>query len=154
MGIDYRRDHSLRIPRPDLSIKYDVPNACNDCHADKSYQWSEDYIKKFYGERKKFTYGSVLSAGYLQMEGADTSLIHLIQNDLYPEIVRATAIQYLTDYPNKKSQDIIKSMLDNPEPIVRESAVNAFDENNIMDLIQYSFTNSRRPSKNSTHRCS
>lgn len=135
MGIDYRRDHSLRIPRPDLSIKYDVPNACNDCHADKSYQWSEDYIKKFYGERKKFTYGSVLSAGYLQREGADTSLIHLINNDLYPEIVRATAIQYLAEYPDKKAQEVIKLMLDNPEPIVRESAINAFDENNIMDLI-------------------
>ena len=57
MGIDWRRDHSLRIPRPDISIKYNIPNACNDCHADKSFQWSEDYIKKYYGERKKLTYG-------------------------------------------------------------------------------------------------
>jgi len=135
MGIDYRRDHSLRIPRPDLSILYKVPNACNDCHADKSFQWSEDFIKKYYGERKKFTYGSVLSDGYLQNNGADTSLIHLIKNDLYPEIVRATAIQYLAAYDNKKSKELIKSMLDNPEPIVRESAVTGFDENNIMDLI-------------------
>ena len=36
---------------------------------------------------------SVLSDGYLQKEGADTSLIRLIKSDLYPEIVRATAIQ-------------------------------------------------------------
>ena len=63
MGIDFRRDHSLRVPRPDLSIKYNVPNACNDCHADKSYQWSEDYIKKYFGERKKFSYASVLCDG-------------------------------------------------------------------------------------------
>ncbi len=61
-----------------------------------TYQWSEDYIKKYYGERKKFNYGSVLSEGYLQKEGADTNLIHLIKSDLYPEIVRATAIQYLS----------------------------------------------------------
>ena len=53
MGVDFRRDHSFRIPRPDLSIKYNVPNACNDCHADKSFQWSEEYITKYYGERKK-----------------------------------------------------------------------------------------------------
>jgi len=135
MGIDYRSDHSFRIPRPDISIKYDVPNTCNDCHADKSYQWSEDYIKQYYGERKKFSYGTVLSEGYLQIEGADTSLMQLINNDLYPEIVRATSIQYLSTYQSKESNELIKSMLDNPEPIIRESAVNAFQENNIMDLI-------------------
>ncbi|MBW2285199.1 MAG: hypothetical protein JRF65_11435, partial [Deltaproteobacteria bacterium] len=32
MGIDYRPDHSFRIPRPDLSMKLGVPNACNRCH--------------------------------------------------------------------------------------------------------------------------
>ncbi|MBT8190496.1 MAG: hypothetical protein KJO29_08705, partial [Bacteroidia bacterium] len=30
MGNDYRRDHSFRVPRPDLSHKYGTPNACND----------------------------------------------------------------------------------------------------------------------------
>jgi len=32
MGIHYRLDHSLRIPRPDLSVKVGSPNACNRCH--------------------------------------------------------------------------------------------------------------------------
>ena len=31
MGIDDRRDHSFRLPRPDLSGAL-VPNACNGCH--------------------------------------------------------------------------------------------------------------------------
>ena len=135
MGIDYRRDHSFRIPRPDLSIKYDLPNSCNDCHADKSFQWSEDYIKKYYGERKKFTYGSVLSDGFLQKENADSGLIHLITNDLYPEIVRATALDYLEAYPNMKTWEVVKIMLDSPEPIIREAAVNSFNANNIEDFV-------------------
>lgn len=33
MGIDARRDHSLRVPRPDLSVSLGVPNACQGCHA-------------------------------------------------------------------------------------------------------------------------
>ena len=104
MGIDYRSDHSLRIPRPDLSIKYDVPNTCNDCHADKYYQWSEEYIKKYYGERKKIYYGSVcFQKDYLHKEGADTNLMHLIKNDLYPEIVRATADSISFSYQNMKT---------------------------------------------------
>lgn len=32
MAVDARRDHSLRIPRPDLSLKIDSPNACAGCH--------------------------------------------------------------------------------------------------------------------------
>ncbi len=34
MEVDARRDHSLRIPRPDLSRKIAVPNACTGCHLD------------------------------------------------------------------------------------------------------------------------
>jgi tetratricopeptide (TPR) repeat protein len=36
MAVDPRRDHSLRVPRPDLSVKYDVPNACTGCHLERS----------------------------------------------------------------------------------------------------------------------
>ena len=36
MVVDPRHDHSLRVPRPDLSVKLGTPNACNDCHTDKS----------------------------------------------------------------------------------------------------------------------
>lgn len=36
MHVDPRRDHSLRIPRPDLSVKHSTPNACSQCHIDSS----------------------------------------------------------------------------------------------------------------------
>ncbi len=139
MGVDFRRDHSFRIPRPDLSIKYNVPNACNDCHADKSFQWSEDYIKKYYGERKKFTYASVLADGYLQKENADTSLIRLIKNDLYPEMVRATALSYLSAYNSSAADSVIIEMLYNIEPLVRERAIDAFIANSDQELVRVIF---------------
>jgi hypothetical protein len=44
MVVDPRRDHSIRIPRPDLSVSLGTPNACNGCHADKSLQWAADQI--------------------------------------------------------------------------------------------------------------
>lgn len=36
MEVDPRRDHSLRVPRPDLSVKFGVPNACTGCHLDST----------------------------------------------------------------------------------------------------------------------
>jgi len=35
MAIDPRRDHSFRIPRPDLSQKIETPNSCASCHLDQ-----------------------------------------------------------------------------------------------------------------------
>ncbi|MEX2026610.1 MAG: hypothetical protein WEH44_04905, partial [Pirellulaceae bacterium] len=32
MDVDPRRDHSFRIPRPDLSVAFGTPNACTGCH--------------------------------------------------------------------------------------------------------------------------
>jgi tetratricopeptide (TPR) repeat protein len=34
MDVDPRHDHSIRVPRPDLSVALGVPNACTGCHAD------------------------------------------------------------------------------------------------------------------------
>lgn len=36
MEVDPRRDHSFRVPRPDLSVKLGLPNACTRCHLDRA----------------------------------------------------------------------------------------------------------------------
>ena len=35
MAIDDRRDHSFRVPRPDLSVSHGTPNACTACHLEQ-----------------------------------------------------------------------------------------------------------------------
>jgi tetratricopeptide (TPR) repeat protein/nitrate/TMAO reductase-like tetraheme cytochrome c subunit len=44
MGVDERRDHSFRIPRPDLTVSHGLPNACQNCHEDKSALELSNYI--------------------------------------------------------------------------------------------------------------
>ncbi len=122
MGVDFRRDHSLRIPRPDLSIKYGTPNACNQCHTDKSPQWADSYIKKWFGKSRRHHYGEVLARGRQTDPEAQDSLILLSQDILYPVIVRATAITLLQNYPDQKSFDAILKALSDPESIIREAA--------------------------------
>lgn len=41
MVVDGRRDHSIRVPRPDVSLDLGTPNACASCHVDrtKSDRW-------------------------------------------------------------------------------------------------------------------
>ncbi len=49
MVVDPRHDHSFRVPRPDLSVKLGVPNACTRCHADRSSVWAAKQVETWYG---------------------------------------------------------------------------------------------------------
>ncbi|MDZ7635163.1 MAG: multiheme c-type cytochrome [Bacteroidales bacterium] len=62
MGNDYRRDHSFRIPSPAMTLSIGTPNACNDCHKDKTAAWSQSYMTKWYGEKTRPHYGETFAA--------------------------------------------------------------------------------------------
>jgi tetratricopeptide (TPR) repeat protein len=36
MEVDPRRDHGLKVPRPDLSLQLGTPNACSGCHLERT----------------------------------------------------------------------------------------------------------------------
>lgn len=122
MGVDKRYDHSMRIPRPDLSISLGTPNACVNCHDDKTDQWALQWVNKWYGERKKAHYGTVLAEAYDGKAGADSGLLRIINSNLYPEIIRATAIGYLSAYQSAKAQDAVRRSLNDPDPLLRHAA--------------------------------
>ena len=123
MGIDKRFDHSMRIPRPDLSLKLGTPNACTHCHDDKTDQWALQYVNKWYGEKKKAHYATLLYAGREGMAGADSGLLRIINSNLYPEIIRAAAIGYLSAYPSGFSGEAVRKALGDPDPLLRYTAV-------------------------------
>src|SRR5699024_8054684 len=54
MQVDFRRDHSLRVPRPDLSAKFGTPNACNKCHTDESAEWAAVAVEEWYGPERTY----------------------------------------------------------------------------------------------------
>jgi len=125
MVIDERADHSLRIPRPDLSQALGSPNACSQggCHADKSLQWSVDAYTKWYGQAKKPHYGTTLAAGREGRPESRDEVIRLAGDQLYPAIVRATALSLLRNYPGEDSTRAIAVALADPEGLVRLTAI-------------------------------
>jgi len=131
MGVDYRPDHSFRIPRPDLSPTLDTPNACNRCHVDKSTQWSEAYITKWYGPGRKRHYGTVIEDGRKGIPEAGKSLARLAVDPLYPVIVRATALSLLNAYPGEETTRAHELALMDDEALIRRTAVSHL---NISDI--------------------
>ena len=126
MGIDRRFDHGIRIPRPDLSIQLGTSDACTSCHDDKTEQWALQSVNKWYGEKKKAHYASILADAEAGKPGADSGLLRIINSNLYPEIIRATAIDYLSAYPSLKAQNAVRKACGDPDPLLRYTAVENF----------------------------
>jgi Tfp pilus assembly protein PilF len=123
MGNDYRPDHSLRIPRPDLNRDLNTPDACRRCHVDKKRQWSIDFTKKWYGGKRPGHYGKILDAGRKHRPKARSKLIKMVQNQLYPLVVRATALELLGQYRGPEVMAQFKKALDSEEALLRQTAL-------------------------------
>jgi len=94
MQVQGRPDHSLRVPRPDLSVKIGTPNACTTCHADKPAQWAADQVARWYGpkRRQEAHFGEAFVAARAgQPQGFD-ALAKLAVDAAQPGIVRASAL--------------------------------------------------------------
>lgn len=124
MGVHFRRDHSLRVPRPDLTAALGVPNACSaaGCHADKPATWIQASYDTWYGKKRKPHYGTVLAAGRRRAPEAEAELVLLSQDPLRPSVVRATAVDSLASYPGPAARGAVERALADPEPLVRATA--------------------------------
>ncbi len=128
MVVDARRDHSLRIPRPDLSVKLGTPNACTNCHVDQPVAWAADAFAEWYGKKEREPrYGEVLAAGRAGAPGSEARLADLFANPEYPAIVRATALSELGARPTQASLRTIVTGLGDVDPLVRETALQGLE---------------------------
>ncbi len=121
MGNDFRRDHSLRIPRPDLSEKLGSPNACNQCHQDKNVAWAAKAFKGWYGEGKPH-YGETLHMGRTGDPRGAQALADLAFDTTAPDIVRATAVGLSFDL------GVLSEALTDRADLVRREAVGVLQQ--------------------------
>jgi len=126
MVVDNRHDHGFRIPRPDISVKLGTPNACNDCHADKSPEWSSAAIEGWYGpNRKGFqSYAAAFHSAWNDQSNAAKLLAVVAADRNTPAIARADALSELGSRITAANPDLARTSLTDPDPMVR---IGAFD---------------------------
>jgi tetratricopeptide (TPR) repeat protein len=129
MVIDWRADHSLRVPRPDLSAEIGTPNACTQsgCHDDKPLKWSVDAYRRWYGEARKPHFGTTFAAARKGDPSATPELIRLAGSELQAPIVRATALELLSRAPGKEGTAALRAALESAEPLLRATAAADLD---------------------------
>ncbi len=125
MRIDPRRDHSLRVPRPDLSARIGAPDACTGCHVERSQRWAAQALAQRGKLRKTPHYGDVLHAGRAGLPGATQRLIQLIGDPRVPGIARASAVALLGRRPSPGTGAAVERAASDPDPLVRMAAARA-----------------------------
>jgi Flp pilus assembly protein TadD len=128
MVVHFRRDHSMRVPRPDLTAAIGVPNACSaaGCHADRKLAWVQERYDAWYGKKRKPHWGTVIAAGRAREEAAVPGLVALAADARQPVVARATALDLLAAYPRAEAQEALGRALADPEPLVRVTAAARF----------------------------
>ena len=128
MGVDPRRDHSIRIPRPDLSVKHGTPNACINCHKDKDDAWAAEAFTKWWGDKDREPhYGEIIAAGRRGEAGSESPLMLIAGDEELPAIVRATALEVLSRRPSQESLGQTVALLGDADPTVRQSALGGLE---------------------------
>jgi predicted CXXCH cytochrome family protein len=129
MVVDRRHDHGFRVPRPDLSVKLGTPNACNDCHADKSAQWAAAAVESWFGaNRKGFqTYAEAFHTAWTDQPDAGELLTIIAVSGNAPAIARASALSELAARVSPAGVQLARAQLADPDPMVRIAALNMLD---------------------------
>ncbi len=127
MLIDPRHDHSIRIPRPDQTYLLGVPNACNQCHQDKTSRWASDAITSWHPAPKTGyqTFAAAFDLADRGAPGAQLALTQVAEDRSQPSVVRASAIARLGRYLSPRSLAAVAQGLHDADASVRMAAVGA-----------------------------
>jgi len=141
MVVDPRRDHSLRVPRPDLTLALGTPNACNACHSDESAQWAAERVAEWFprGRSGQFHYGEAIAAGRRYSLDRLPKLRRVVNDPSVPGIARATAVALLAEQPDAGTEDLVLRALEDDDPLVQLAAIDsatALPERTRVSLLQ------------------
>ena len=129
MVVDPRHDHSFRIPRPDLSVSLGVPNACSQCHEDRSPAWAAAEIRKRYPSPKPGfqDFAEAFASADRGDPSATIALAQIVANIDESAIARASALERLAPLGGENAVMSGEAGLKDRSGLVRHAAIGAFD---------------------------
>ncbi len=124
MGVDGRRDHGFRVPRPDLDAATGAPDTCTGCHTDRDPAWAAAEIAKRFPDstHRGPSFATSFAAARWDPAAQVDELVGLAERAELAGIVRATALDLLAPVTDQTIADRTAPLLADPDPLVRGSA--------------------------------
>jgi predicted CXXCH cytochrome family protein len=120
------RDHSMSLPTPENTVRFAIPNACNECHTDKKPSWAVDALAKWWpqGRRARLVERAVaFTGGRAGRPDALDPLIAIAADEKAGPLVQANAVGYLSNYPDSRSLSALVAAAKAEHPIIRSAAL-------------------------------
>lgn len=135
MGVDGRRDHSFRVPRPDLGLGED---ACTDCHQDETQDWAARQIEAWYpvSNHRGLHYGSAFAPAMAGRSDSPEGLLAIATDPTQPGIVRATAAYLLQPFASPELASATAPLLGADDPLIRANAAPLQRQASLSDQVQ------------------
>lgn len=127
MQVDNRRDHGWHIPRPDFAKQFNSPDTCLSCHQDKNSEWSDKHVLSWFPNssiRKDAHFAPVFAAADVNYPGISKELSKIAQTKSYPAIIRASALDRMTNKVDTNSLIAIARSVKSEKSIIRLGAIN------------------------------
>ncbi|MFM2599677.1 tetratricopeptide repeat protein [Vibrio fortis] len=126
MQVDPRRDHSWHVPRPDISQHIDTPNVCTSCHEDKTDQWADAQIGKWFPEskyRNQQHFAVAFYADVIGHRGAVDALAYSSQDSSLSNIIRASSLERMAGNTGQNTLISLARAIKHDNEMIRLSAV-------------------------------
>jgi len=127
-----RTDHSMLPPTPAATIRFQSPNACNQCHTDRTAQWADARVRKWYAK----DYQKPVLARATLVEAARNrdwkqlpAILAYLRNPAADEVFQASLLRLLAPCDDPSKYPAIRQMLKHPHPLVRAAAAEALRGN-------------------------
>ncbi|HVP27853.1 MAG TPA: tetratricopeptide repeat protein [Myxococcota bacterium] len=127
MQVDARHDHSLRLPRPDLTETLGTPDACQPCHTERTAKWAAQTVARWRGPGPgpRPHFGEALAAARRGQVRGTEKLLALAGDASQPAIARATALVELERSPGDASFGALRRAAGENDPLLRLAAAQA-----------------------------
>ncbi|TKG17023.1 cytochrome c3 family protein [Vibrio breoganii] len=128
MQVDWRKDHSFKVPRPDLSDKTGAPNACTNCHEDKSNAWASKQVKTWFKDSNRYS-STDFSEAFAQAEqgkvNTNQGLAEVALDEKQAPIIRASALTRMQYFADEFSAEAIQKLLTHSNQYIRQGVLDA-----------------------------
>jgi len=122
------RDHTIGVPAPENTVKFGIPNACTECHADKPASWAVDTLASWWpgGRRAQLiARAEAFSAARAGRPEAVDHLIAIADDDRSAPLTRANALGYLGNYTDPRAIAALLRGAQANHPAIRATSVAA-----------------------------
>jgi hypothetical protein len=117
------RDHTIGIPTPENTVRYQIPNACNTCHLDKDPTWAASQVNAWYS-RRPISRDVRQAEAFTRARNGDRGSIEMLLAILADRdegfVIRANAAGHMGRFSDdSRVRMALESALTDPEPLVR-----------------------------------